>query len=277
MHPGLDIILRRFYPVFAKKCQFSASLQLPVISGFFFYPHYPHYPLSAVDKTVSALYGDSRPERVFSFKKSYAILRVQHFDRIRIRFRKQATIHGYDHIKERLPAGGDIFTEYIYRRLHAEANGEFVKGIHLPSAYHVQLSGFFQPGGNGGPPSVYRAGTFCGGLKYWARQGLLALELTDSRELVSVTVLLPGPKTAGGETPAASGRTEGQRSGSSAAALTPSRVSELKQNEEIVQLLYIAEQYLAKTLTASEVQKILFFYDGLGFSADSSSTLSNTA
>jgi len=106
------------------------------------------------------------------------------------------------------------------------------------------------------------------GLKYWARQGLLALELTDSRELVSVTVLLPGPKTAGGETPAASGRTEGQRSGSSAAALTPSRVSELKQNEEIVQLLYIAEQYLGKTLTASEVQKILFFYDGLGFSAD---------
>ena len=106
------------------------------------------------------------------------------------------------------------------------------------------------------------------GLKYWARQGLLALELTDSRELVSVTVLLPGPKTAGGETPAASGRTEGQRSGASAAALTPSRVSELKQNEEIVQLLYIAEQYLGKTLTASEVQKILFFYDGLGFSAD---------
>ena len=89
------------------------------------------------------------------------------------------------------------------------------------------------------------------GLKYWARQGLLALELTDSRE-----------------TPAASGRTEGQRNGSSAAALTPSRVSELKQNEEIVQLLYIAEQYLGKTLTASEVQKILFFYDGLGFSAD---------
>ena len=106
------------------------------------------------------------------------------------------------------------------------------------------------------------------GLKYWARQGLLDLELTDSRELVSVTVLLPGPKTAGGETPAASGRTEGQRSGASAAALTPSRVSELKQNEEIVQLLYIAEQYLGKTLTASEVQKILFFYDGLGFSAD---------
>lgn len=38
--------------------------------------------------------------------------------------------------------------------------------------------------------------------------------------------------------------------------------------EDIVQLLYIAEQYLGKTLSATEMQKILFFYDGLGLSAD---------
>ena len=51
-------------------------------------------------------------------------------------------------------------------------------------------------------------------------------------------------------------------------SLTPDRVKELKQNEDIVQLLYIAEQYLGKTLSATEMQKILFFYDGLHFSAD---------
>ena len=51
-------------------------------------------------------------------------------------------------------------------------------------------------------------------------------------------------------------------------ALTPDRVKELKQNEDIIQLLYIAEQYLGKTLSPTEIQKILFFYDGLGFSAD---------
>ena len=53
-----------------------------------------------------------------------------------------------------------------------------------------------------------------------------------------------------------------------AAPLTPDRVKELKQNEDIIQLLYIAEQYLGKTLSPTEIQKILFFYDGLGFSAD---------
>lgn len=50
--------------------------------------------------------------------------------------------------------------------------------------------------------------------------------------------------------------------------LTPDRVRELKQNEEIVQLLYIAEQYLGKALTPTEIQKILFFYDELKMSVD---------
>ena len=50
--------------------------------------------------------------------------------------------------------------------------------------------------------------------------------------------------------------------------LTPDHISELKQNEEVSQLLYIAEQYLAKTLTPTEMQKIFFFYDELHMSAD---------
>ena len=51
-------------------------------------------------------------------------------------------------------------------------------------------------------------------------------------------------------------------------SLTPDHLSELKQNEEVSQLLYIAEQYLAKTLTPIEMQKIFFFYDELHMSAD---------
>ena len=51
-------------------------------------------------------------------------------------------------------------------------------------------------------------------------------------------------------------------------SLTPDHISELKQNEEVSQLLYIAEQYLAKTLTPIEMQKIFFFYEELHMSAD---------
>ena len=54
----------------------------------------------------------------------------------------------------------------------------------------------------------------------------------------------------------------------SSSSLTPDRVRELKKNDDVVQLLYIAEQYLGKTLTPGEMKKILFFYDELKLSAD---------
>ena len=107
------------------------------------------------------------------------------------------------------------------------------------------------------------------GLKYWARQNLVALEFTDGQRLSGITLLDPQKKAAPAEhTDIPSQRSAEQKPSLKPAPLTPERVKELKQNEEIVQLLYIAEQYLGKTLTPTEVQKILFFYDGLSFSAD---------
>lgn len=50
--------------------------------------------------------------------------------------------------------------------------------------------------------------------------------------------------------------------------LTADKVKELKENEDIAQLLFIAQQYLGKTLTPSETSRILYFYDGLGFDTD---------
>lgn len=41
-----------------------------------------------------------------------------------------------------------------------------------------------------------------------------------------------------------------------------------KNNEEIQQLLFVTEQYIGKQLTRSDIETILFLYDGLGFSAD---------
>lgn len=47
-----------------------------------------------------------------------------------------------------------------------------------------------------------------------------------------------------------------------------SRLEDFLQKEEIRQLVFITEQYLGKTLSPSEVNYILFFYDGLHFSVD---------
>lgn len=103
-------------------------------------------------------------------------------------------------------------------------------------------------------------------LKYWARQDILALDFAEDKVLRSIALLPPKSK-APASVPSGSSVSR-QPAPAQTVPLTPDRVRELKQNEEIVQLLYIAEQYLGKTLSPSEIQKLLFFYDGLGFSTD---------
>lgn len=107
------------------------------------------------------------------------------------------------------------------------------------------------------------------GLKYWSRQELLTLEFTEDKTVKGVTMLTPKKKLVPAEekTAAVPGSND-QKTSPKSFVLTPDRVKELKQNEDMIQLLYIAEQYLGKALSPTEIQKILFFYDGLGFSTD---------
>ena len=88
-------------------------------------------------------------------------------------------------------------------------------------------------------------------LKYWAKQELLTLDFTDNNKLCGIALL--SPSGASSDTAAAeiSGTSEPVSAEASAKpssarpeALTPERVSELKQNEDIIQLLYVAEQFL---------------------------------
>lgn len=157
-----------------------------------------------------------------------------------------------------------------------DANGEFVK-IYL---YLLRCTG----GGQGVSISsiadsfehtekdVMRA------LSYWEKLHLLKLEYDGTGVLCSIALTQPdnsqsevattisqeqlslskGESEASSESPAVKSRN----------LLTPDKVKELKEQEEIRQLLFIAEQYLGKTLSATEVSNILYFYDGLHFSTD---------
>ena len=106
------------------------------------------------------------------------------------------------------------------------------------------------------------------GLKYWSRQELLALDFTENRVLSNITILAPKKRSSSEEKAASETAAPEPKADPRSFSLTPDRVKELKQNEDMIQLIYIAEQYLGKTLSPTEIQKILFFYDGLGFSTD---------
>ena len=84
-------------------------------------------------------------------------------------------------------------------------------------------------------------------------QSALAATAPISQMVSAATVSTPQPDTAPSR---------------SASALTPARIKELKENEDVAQLIYICEQYLGKTLTLTDTRKILFFYDELKMSVD---------
>lgn len=96
-------------------------------------------------------------------------------------------------------------------------------------------------------------------LKYWEKMHLLKLEYDEAKELTGIR--LTEEETV---SPVPSLETEIPQA---AAHSSPSLGKPFTQ-EEAKQLLFICEQYLGKTLSSSEVSKILYFHDALGFSAD---------
>lgn len=103
-------------------------------------------------------------------------------------------------------------------------------------------------------------------LNYWKKSGLLNLEYNEKKELKSITLLdTPIPTAIKAETAASAEVTEVP---SPPKKLTADRIAALKNQEEIAQLLFIASQYLGKTLTTTEINTLLYFYDTLHFSSE---------
>jgi len=128
-------------------------------------------------------------------------------------------------------------------------------------------------------------------LKYWEKNRLLALEYDEAKSLSGIRLLDVSDRetgTPGGEAdivplapvvplPAKAVHFEKTVTSVSLAkeesvyekpAYTLDELKEFKNNEETAQIIFVAEQYIGKTLSPAEIKTILFFSDKLGFSAD---------
>lgn len=102
-------------------------------------------------------------------------------------------------------------------------------------------------------------------LKYWEKSGLLTLNYDSENNITGIDL---GRK----ETPVAA-PTDNDVTPAPSLPVAPAIESAPKakashHRKELKQILFIAEQYLGKTLTRTDVDAITYFYDTLGFSAD---------
>ncbi len=142
------------------------------------------------------------------------------------------------------------------------ANGEFVK-------IYLELLRLAESGETEIALSTIADRLFCTeadvrrGLSYWEKEKLIRLEKRGG-EITGMTLL------SGGEWEAKPAR---QATGSASSEEAEDRISteralELREKEDIRELLFIAEQYLEKPLTPTEMQKILYLYDEYHFTTD---------
>ena len=121
-------------------------------------------------------------------------------------------------------------------------------------------------------------------LSYWERMHLLRLEYDSSENLTGVCFLDTKRRPSENEDPVTVSTQETASSEYSAAvspeesSLNPSvpepknysaeDISMFRKQESVAELLFIAERYLGRILTPTDMNSILYWYDGLGFSTD---------
>ena len=111
-------------------------------------------------------------------------------------------------------------------------------------------------------------------LKYWEKMNLLRLEYDGDKNISSIYF-----------TDSASAASK-QKEVSAAPAVPPvtsasskpdfskkpsysaNDMKSFQEKEEVQELLFVAESYLGRMLTATDIQTLLYWYDGLGFSTD---------
>ncbi len=102
-------------------------------------------------------------------------------------------------------------------------------------------------------------------LLYWARKGIVSLEFDEERNVSGIVLNDPADaeetEVSLPKKPAASDRK--RRPSYSAREL-----DSFGEKAEVKQLIFATEQYLARTLSPSDMKTMLFIYDELGFSTD---------
>ncbi len=117
-------------------------------------------------------------------------------------------------------------------------------------------------------------------LSYWERMHLLRLEYDNQDNLTGVYLLDSVPSAtkdahADSAVVTADARPEETVLEQESDDVPPARKSytaddilAFTQSEDAAELLFITERYLGRTLTSTDTDTILYFYDGLGFSTD---------
>lgn len=187
-------------------------------------------------------------------------------------------IHG-DGLDSTTSVSNVFIDEYM-----SDANGEFVKiYLYLLRLMNAQDSAFSIS--SMADKFEHTEKDITRALSYWERMNLLRLEYDDSHNLTGVCLLDSSSRANSDlrtdtpkETEAVpkTDKPDDNSLDDSAAVTavpakktyTPDELARFRENDQIAELLFITERYLGHPLTPTDVDTLIYLYDGLGFSTD---------
>lgn len=102
-------------------------------------------------------------------------------------------------------------------------------------------------------------------LSYWEKEGILGLDFDAGGSLTGIC-FYDFEKTS--ETPEHTAEAAATQEAPKRSVPSADRIATLSEQEDIKELIFIAEKYIGKPLSPSEISNILYFYDELHFSRD---------
>lgn len=160
----------------------------------------------------------------------------------------------------------DFIDQYMYR-----ANGEFVKLYLCLLRCRGEAPAGFSLASIADRMNITE-GDVLRGLRYWEQEGLLEISTDSSGSVTRLTLMsaTSGRTNAAVKNPAAAIHRESQAT--ETASLTQAQTAAAKavnpEDTELQDLLLLAEQYLGRTLSPMDANRITYFYEDLHFPAD---------
>lgn len=157
-----------------------------------------------------------------------------------------------------------------------KANGEYVK-VYLLLLRHINDPSVSLSISQIADRLDHTEGDIVRALKYWEKEQLLTLEYDSDGHVIGLEMGKVPKKERTASTiagqPAVAPVTEAVTARDNSAhpavsGTTTTSKSAGKSRKELKQILFVAEQYLGRTLSRTDVDAITYFYETLGFSAD---------
>lgn len=178
-------------------------------------------------------------------------------------------------LRNRIHANSTILENDFIDQYMVKANGEYVK-VFLLLLRYLQSGDATLTVSKLADCLDCTEKDICRAFKYWAKNGLMKIEYDENNVICGLSIGMgASSETSAVQTESVQTvKDEPAKTDTKAvttdkpAKKTPRKKSAPASQDQLRQLYFVAEQYLGKTLTSTDIRKINFFSDELGFSTD---------